>query len=61
MEYFTVAAALAGLIMLGFIYKDQRQIHTLVNSNLSKVKADLEIALDRIHKLETLLTRERDR
>lgn len=31
-------------------------IHELVNSNLSKVKADLEIALDRISTLEALLS-----
>ena len=31
-------------------------IHHLVNSNLTKVQADLEIALDRIQTLETLLT-----
>jgi hypothetical protein len=34
-------------------------IHHLVNSNLTKVQADLEIALDRIQTLETILTRER--
>jgi hypothetical protein len=34
-------------------------IHDLVNSNLTKVKADLEVALDRIQVLETILTRER--
>jgi hypothetical protein len=31
-------------------------IHLLVNSNLTKVSADLEIALDRIHTLEDILT-----
>jgi len=31
-------------------------IHLLVNSNLTKVSADLEIALDRIHTLERVLT-----
>lgn len=33
------------------------EIHELVNSNLTAVKADLAIALDRIATLEELLTR----
>lgn len=32
-------------------------IHTLVNSNLTRVRADLEIALARIETLEKLLTK----
>lgn len=35
------------------------EIHSLVNSNLTEVKADLAIALDRIQILETLLTKSR--
>lgn len=36
------------------------EIHTLVNSNLTKVQADLTIALQRIETLEKALTSERE-
>lgn len=41
------------------VSKQLEVIHDLVNSNLTKVKADLEVALSRIETLETLLTQEK--
>jgi hypothetical protein len=55
---------LVGLLVLGgfwFYRKMTAQlmvIHDLVNSNLTKVQADLKVALDRIEQLETYITRD---
>ena len=35
--------------------KKADEIHILVNSNLSKVKADLEIALEKVDRLENIV------
>lgn len=52
-------AALATLIATVFVgfkaNKKADSIHTLVNSNLSRVQADLKLALERVDKLEALL------
>lgn len=54
----TLVAGVSVFIGLNNIKKAE-EIHILVNSNLSKVKSDLEIALDRIIKLEYLLTKKK--
>ena len=61
-----VAVVVAGsLTMVGtvityhLIVKRLETIHDLVNSNLTRVKQELEVALTRIDALETLLSQER--
>lgn len=59
-----VVFAIVLLSALGIVYRQLMsqlgEIHVLVNSNLTKVQADLTIALQRIEILESALTRERD-
>ncbi len=61
-----VAVVVAGsLTMVGtvityhLIVKRLETIHDLVNSNLTRVKQELEVALTRIDALESLLSQER--
>lgn len=48
-------AALGGLFVAIRNSKKSDEIHVLVNSNLTAVKADLALALERVDKLEKLL------
>lgn len=48
-------AALGGLFVSLRNSKKSDEIHVLVNSNLTAVKADLALALERVDKLEKLL------
>jgi len=52
----TVIVLLTSAILYLLIRKQLSQIHILVNSNLTKVKKDLETALIRIEVLEKLLS-----
>lgn len=52
----TLAAILSAWIGLANMKKSDG-IHVLVNSNLTKVKQDLEIALKKVESLENVLTK----
>ena len=57
MIYFLVIlVVIVSIVGFVLISRQLRQIHVLVNSNLTQVKADLAIALNRIGILETLLS-----
>jgi len=60
--YFALTTAIvlvATTILYILIRRQLSSIHTLVNSNLTSVKADLKIALNRIRILEELLGKTR--
>jgi len=57
MDFIAIIILIAVLIVVWRQIAEQlNSIHVLVNSNLAKVSADLEIALDRIRILEKILT-----
>ena len=60
--YFALTTAIVLItttVLYVLIRRQLKQIHTLVNSNLTKVKQDLETAMQKIGILEELLSKTR--